>query len=284
VDSLALETESFDCAQNGLWGTRLTRKSAGESMIKLTIQGGMKESGWRTFYRVGGASVLLTILVVLAEIAIGFLPGVALATQRTVTVVDWFSLFQDNWFLGLRNLGLLNLIGAALLTPAFLAIYFALRRDAEPWAAMGAILFFVGMAVYLSTNRAFAMLSLSGQYARAITDAQRALLAGAGQAMLAESANRVGIFVIDSAGLVLSAAMLKSTVFGKGVAYTGMLGNALMIFVEIILAFAQAWIKAGLVIAIGGGISIITWYLLIGRRLFQLAASPMDANGPSGKT
>jgi hypothetical protein len=102
--------------------------------------------------------------------------------------------------------------------------------------------------------------------------------------MLAESANRVGIFVIDSAGLVLSAAMLKSTVFGKGVAYAGMVGNALMIFVEIILAFAQAWIKVGLVIAIGGGISIMTWYLLIGRRLFQLAAGPMDANGPSGKT
>jgi hypothetical protein len=147
-------------------------------MIERTIQGGMKESGWRTFYRVGGASVLLTILVVLAEIAIGFLPGVALATQRTVAVADWFTLFQSNWFLGLRNLGLLNLIGAALLTPAFLAIYFALRREVEPWAAAGVILFFVGMAVYLSTNRAFAMLSLSGQYARAITDAQRTLLAG----------------------------------------------------------------------------------------------------------
>ncbi|HKN22716.1 MAG TPA: hypothetical protein VJX73_14930, partial [Terracidiphilus sp.] len=205
----------------------------------------------------GGASVSLAILVVLAEIAIGFLPGVAPATQRTVTVVDWFSLFQNSWFLGLRNLGLLNLIGAALLTPAFLAIYFALRRDAEPWAATGAILFVVGMAVYLSTNRAFAMLSLSSQYARAITDAQRALLAGAGQAMLAESANRLGLFMIDAAGLVLSAAMLKGTVFGKGVAYAGIVGNALMIFVEIVLAFAQAWIKVGLVIAIGGGICIM---------------------------
>jgi hypothetical protein len=253
-------------------------------MIGRTIQRGLEDSGWRTFYRVGGASVLLTILVVLAEIAIGFLPGVALATQRTVTVVDWFTLFQNNWFLGLRNLGLLNLIGAALLTPTFLAIYFALRREVEPSATAGVILFFVGIAVYLSTNRAFAMLSLSGQYARSITDAQRALLSAAGQAMLAESANRVGIFVIDSAGLVLSAAMLKCTVFGKGVAYAGIVGNALMIFVEIILAFGQAWGTVGLVIAIGGGTSIMIWYLLIGKRLLQLAADPMDANGPSGRT
>jgi hypothetical protein len=42
------------------------------------------------------------------------------------------------------------------------------------------------MAVYIASNRAFAMLSLSGQYASATTDAQSSLLNAAGQAMLAE--------------------------------------------------------------------------------------------------
>jgi hypothetical protein len=126
------------------------------------------------------------VVVALAEIVIGFLPGVARLTQRTVTVIDWFTLLQSHWFLGLRNLGLLNIIGAALLAPTFFAIYSALRRDNEAYGAFGTILFFVGVAVYLASNRAFSMLSLSGQYASATTDAQRSLLIAAGQAMLAE--------------------------------------------------------------------------------------------------
>src|ERR1017187_8454703 len=79
----------------------------------------------------------------------------ARATQETVTVLDWFTLFQTHWFLGLRNLGFLNLIGAALLAPTVLAIYSALRRDHEAYAAFGTILFFVGLAVYIAGSRAF---------------------------------------------------------------------------------------------------------------------------------
>jgi len=225
---------------------------------------------WKAFYKVGGAAVLLTVLVVLAEIAIGFLPGVALASQRTVTVADWFALFQNNWFLGLRNLGLLNLIGAAFLTPTFLAMYFALRREHEPWAALGAILYFMGMAVYLASNRAFAMLSLSGQYASATTDAQRTLLTAAGQTMLVEGLSRAGIFLIDSAGVVLSAVMLRGKVFGRAAAYSGIAGNCLMIIFEILLAFAPGWFIARMYIAMCAGVFIMAWYLLVGWRLIQL--------------
>jgi hypothetical protein len=81
-------------------------------------------------------------------------------------------LFQNHWFVGLRNLGLLNLIGAVLLAPTILAIYAPLRRDNEAYAAFGTILFFVGTAVHLASSRAFPVLPLSGQYVRATTDAQ----------------------------------------------------------------------------------------------------------------
>jgi hypothetical protein len=234
---------------------------------------GAEVSGGRSFYQVGGATVLMAVLVVVAEIAIGFLPGVAQATQRTVTVTDWFALFQSNWFLGLRNLGLLNLIGAALLTPTFLAMYFALRRENEPWAALGAALFFMGMTVYLANNRGFAMLSLSGQYAGAATDAQRAALAAAGQAMLVEGMNRLGIFFLDAAGLVLSAVMLRGKVFGKVTAVAGIVGNGLMIVFEVLSAFIPAQFSVWLFIAMGGGVCIMAWYVLAGKRLLRLGAA-----------
>jgi hypothetical protein len=209
-------------------------------------------------------------VVVLAEIAITFLPGVASASQKTVTIIDWFTLFQNNWLLGLRNLGLLNLIGAALLAPTFLAIYSVLRRDNEAYGALGTILFFLGMAVYLAGSRAFPMLSLSGQYASATTDAQRSLLIAAGQTMLAEGQSRAGIPLIEFASLVISVIMLRGKVFGKATAYTGILGNVLLMVVEAVLTFMRTLPNLWMVIASGGGLLVMTWYLLVGRRLLQL--------------
>jgi hypothetical protein len=209
----------------------------------------------------------------LAEVLIGFLPGVAGLTQRTVTVIDWFTVFQNHWFIGLRNLGLVNIIGAALLAPTVLAIFSALRRDNEAFAAFGAILFFVGMAVYIAGNRGFAMLSLSSQYASAATDAQKALLAAAGQAMLAEGQTRAGIPLIEFACLVISLVMLRGKVFRKTTAYAGILGNVLLMVFEIVLAFVPRLVNVGLVIAGVGGLAIMTWYFLVGRRLLQLGRS-----------
>jgi hypothetical protein len=228
------------------------------------------ESGWRGFYKVGAITAFTAVLMPLAEIAIDYLPGVADASRRTVTVVDWFTLFQNHWFIGLRNLGFLNLIGAALLAPMILAIYSVLRRDNDAYPAFGAILYFMGMAVYLASSRAFPMLSLSGQYANATTDAQRALFLAAGQAMLAEGQGRAGLPLIEFACLVISAVMLSSKVFSKSTAYAGILGNMLLLVVEIILAFERRLPGVGMVIAACGGLSLMTWYLLVGRRLLQL--------------
>lgn len=87
----------------------------------------------------------------------------------------WFTLFQTHWFLGLRNLGLLNFIAAVLLAPTVLAIYCAIRRDHMAYGAFGTILSFVGLAVYFSSSWALPKLSLSGPYASATTEQQRTL-------------------------------------------------------------------------------------------------------------
>ena len=241
-----------------------------QSELKQVVDAEMSASGWKGLYKVGGITALIVAVGPLAEVLISFLPGVARLTQRTVTVIDWFTLFQNHWFLGLRNLGLLNIIAAALLAPTISAIYSALRRDNEAFGAFGTILFFVGVAVYIASNRAFSMLSLSGQYASATTDAQRSLFIAAGQAMLAEGQTRAGIPLIEFASLVISVVMLRGKVFSKATAYAGILGNVLLIVFEILLAFVPTLLDVRLVIAGGGGLAIMIWYLLVGRRLLQL--------------
>jgi hypothetical protein len=116
------------------------------------------------------------------------------------------------------------------------------------------------------------MLSLSGQYASATTDAQRSLLIAAGQAMLAEGQTRAGIPLIEFVSLVISVVMLRGKAFSKATAYAGILGNALLMVFEAILAFFPAFLNVGLIIAGGGGLAIMIWYVLVGRRLLQLVS------------
>ncbi|MGO9085956.1 MAG: hypothetical protein ACLQBK_12070 [Candidatus Sulfotelmatobacter sp.] len=233
------------------------------------MDAGTEDSGWKNLCKLGGATVLIVSLIPLAEVGIGYLPGVQRATQATVTVTDWFNLFQTHWFLGLRNLGFLNLIAVVLLAPSILAIYSAIRRDHEAYGTLGAILFFVGLAVYLAGSRAFPMLSLSNQYAAATSDAQRSLLIAAGQAMLAEGQSRAGIPLVEFACWLISAVMLRGKVFSKATAYAGILGNALLMVVEVILT-KPGLTHAGMAVAVAAGFSMMTWYFLVGRRLLQL--------------
>ncbi len=232
--------------------------------------------GWKSLCKVGGITVLIVFLIPLAEVVISYLPGVQRATQGTVTVVDWFTLFQTHWFLGLRNLGFLNLIAVVLLAPTVLAIYSAIRRDHEAYGALSTILFFVGLAVYVASSMAFPMLSLSGQYASATTDAQRSLLIAAGQAMLAEGQSRAGIPLVEFACLAISTVMLRGKVFSKTTAYAGILGNVLLMVVETILTLFRTLPLWGMVLAVVAGLAMMSWYFLVGKRLLQLGYGKPD--------
>jgi len=231
------------------------------------VDAGVLDSSHKRLCRIGGIAALLWVAIAPAEIIIGLLPGVEDTLSRTATVEDWFRLFQDRWFLGLRSFGVLNMAGAALMMPTILAVYFVLRRKNEAYAALGAIIFFVGTAVYFADNRAFPMLALSREYAKAATDVQRSLLAAAGQTMLAEGESRSGILIIEFSFLVISAVMLRSGIFGKAAALAGMLGSVLMMILEI--AFMPPH-GAGMVIAASGGLAMMAWSFLIGWQLLQI--------------
>jgi hypothetical protein len=233
------------------------------------------DRSWKVLLKLGGITALLWIALPPAEIIISLLPGVEDLSTRTVTAVDWFALLQHHWFLGLRNLGLLNIAGAALYIPTILALYSVLRRDSEAYAALGAVVYFVGIAVYLAGSRAFPILYLSQQYASATTDAQRFLLAAAGQTMLAEGESRAGILIIEFSFLILSAVMLNSSVFSKVTAGAGIAGSLLMMILEIAFIPPQG---VGMIVAAGAALGMMTWSFLIGGKLLQLGRLLSDPN------
>jgi len=246
--------------------TQLQAIKTGETNTETTIP------AWRTLYRVGGMAALGTVLVGLVEIGITFLPG---GNTPYKTVFDWFTLFQNNWFMGLRNLGLLNILFYALDIPIFFALYGAHRKASQTLAALAVIVSFVGVAVFYATNRAFAMLDISNQYALATTEAQRSILAAAGQAMLSVGQSHtpgtfMAFFLSEVARLLISVVMLRDKLFSKANAYVGFVCFTSLLIFEVCTSFVPALQGVPMIFAMLGGILSLVWEILVALKLFHL--------------
>jgi len=231
------------------------------------------QSQWSRIYQIGGVAALGAVLVGVLEIVITFLPGGNVSHE---TVLDWFKLFQENWFMGLRNLGLLNIILDLLAILIFFALYAAHRQSQyQPDAALAVLIALLGIGVFYATNRAFPMLALSSQYAAATTDSQRAVIEAAGRALLSVGQSHtpgtfLGFFLIEGAGVMISTVMLRSRVFSKVSAYAGMLGFGMLLVFEFFSSFVSGLSLVTIALAMFGGLLSMAWYILIARRLFQL--------------
>jgi len=239
------------------------------------MQAGNGEGNWGSIYKLGGAAALGAVLVGLAEIGITFLPGGGMSAGAE-TVLDWFALFQKNWFLGLRNLGLLNIFITALGIPVYLALYGAHRKGGQSaYAALATIVYFIGVGVFMATNRAFPMLALSEQYAGATNEAQRAMIAAAAQAMLSVGQSHtpgtfLGFLFSEISGIIISIVMLRNRVFSKAAAYAGIGGFGFLLAFEIGASFAPGLGIVSMLLAMTGGLLSMAWYVLIAMRLFRL--------------
>lgn len=193
------------------------------------------------------------------------------------TIIDWFTLLQNNKLLGLTLLNLFDLVNYALVGLIFLALLAAHRRVSQSWMVIAAALGFVGITVYFASNQAFTMLALSKQYVATTTDAQRAMFLAAGQAVLAihQNASYAGsgiylsFLMVSVAGLIISAVMLQSSIFSKGTAYVGILANGFGLGYYIVFAFAPALVFIPISIS---AIFLLIWYLQVGGRLWALGS------------
>jgi hypothetical protein len=229
-------------------------------------------SGWRSLYKIGGVAALIVVLASLLDVLSTLVPGGYTAPG---TVIEWFTLFQDNWLMGLRDLGLLDVIVATLNVPLFYALYAAHRRTNRAYATFAAILSWIGSAIFLSNNVAFPMLVLHREYAAATTEAQRSLAMAAGQALLALGKHSspgtfMGYLFINSAGIMMGMVMLRSKIFSMLTAWASILGFSLLLTFNLCAAFIPTIYNIALIFAGVGGLLFMTTYILIALRLFRL--------------
>ena len=237
---------------------------------------------WRWLYKIGGTAALLAVFVFRrnlgAELALLGMFGIieGLSTTPLINATEWFNLLQDNRLVGLTMLNVFDLVEYALVGLIFLALYVPLREINRSAMLIGTTSGLIGITIYFASNQAFAMLALSGRYAAATTDAQRSSYLAAGEALLAinnpdsiyqGTGIYVSLFLVLFAGLIISIVMLRSQIFSKATAITGILANGIGLSYFITLSFAPAiyWIPH----PISAPFRVI-WYFLIALRLFKL--------------
>ena len=85
---------------------------------------------WKSLYRVGGTAALIVVVLILIQ------SFIFIAYPPPSTVIDYFTLFQNNRILGLLGLDLLLTVINVLLIPIYPALYAALRRANESFMAI----------------------------------------------------------------------------------------------------------------------------------------------------
>jgi len=219
------------------------------------------DSAWKPLFKVGGVAALLMALIIPIE------SFIFIAYPPPSTVLEFFTLFQRNWFVGLLDRDFLLIINNVLLILIYLALYAALKQANKSLMTIGLVFSLIGIAAYFPSNTAFEMLSLSRQYAAATAEAQRTILLAAGQSMLAiYSGTAFDVYYVLNAIalLIFSVVMLQSNVFSKANAYLGIAAGVLMIIPS----------TAGTIGIYFSLLSLVPWFIwliLFARRLFQLS-------------
>jgi hypothetical protein len=228
---------------------------------------------WKLLYKIGAIAALVAALLFRRNIGaeVSLFTGVEAIPQSTA---EWYTLLQSSPFIGLAFLAVFDLFDYVLVGVLFLALGVAFWRMHKSLTVLALAGGLVGIAVNLASNISLSMLSLSQQYAVAVSEAQKATLLTAGQALLATNdplatfpgtGAYMSVLLIALAGLLFSLVMLRSN---RVTAIVGLLASGCDLAYCLTVAFAPSlravWLASG-------GLFWMIWHLLTARILFKCA-------------
>ncbi|HEX6207808.1 MAG TPA: hypothetical protein VF058_05545, partial [Actinomycetota bacterium] len=238
-------------------------KEVGMDVMLAETPTPLREGTWSPLLRAAGWAALATAALIPIQIA------VFVAFPYPETTQGWFGLLQGNPLAGLVDLDLLLVVDNVLLVVIALALYVALR-PARPGVMLAATgLWLTALVLLIASNPAIEMLSLSGRFAEATTETQRAATLGAGEAVLATwegTAFQVSYVVGQLAGIAIGLVMLRAGSFGRAIPILMIAGNT--------IGFGYYLPVVGLAISAFSGVVLWAWYVLLGLRLLRMARSP----------
>ena len=189
---------------------------------------------------------------------------------------NWFALLQSDPVVGLVLLNFFDVINYLLVGVLFLALYAVLRKTERTLPLVALALAWTGILIFVVSNQALPLLSLSRHYAAASTYTQRAQLIAAGEARL-EIDNPgqtipgvgylLGLFLVTAAALLFALAMLRSPQFGKAAGWVGLLAAGLQLLYFPLLLLAPNWVTLPFVLSAPFR---VVWYVLAALCLLRI--------------
>lgn len=221
----------------------------------------------RGLCRVGGIAAFLLVAYSLATMVQFLVLG-----GPPTTTAEAFRLLQSNRFVGLLRLDLPTVLAMPLYYLLFFGLLVALWQAGRALAALSTLLVFVGVTLMVAAPTALSMLPLSEKHSAATTEAMRAQLLAAGEAVLATdiwhgTGAMLGGILVQLGAVLISVAMLRSAVFGKFTAWLGILMHAVDLAHIVFALFLPA---AGVVLMAIAGPFYPVWFFLVGRTLVRV--------------
>lgn len=238
---------------------------------------------WKLLYKIGAIAAFIAVLIFRRNLSAEFTAFNGFGIFEVPKIIpvsaeQWLALLVENPLVGLVLLNLGDVINYLLVSLLFVALYIALCKTNHRVAVLALTLALCGSLIFISTNQAMSMFSLSRQYATADT-VQRALLLEKGEALLAVDnpgttnpgmGYLVGLLLVTLAGLMFSLVMLRSQIFNKITAWMGLLSNGFQIFYFFLLVIAPAWVALPFILSAPFR---VTWYVMAAIRLLKMAKS-----------
>ncbi len=228
-----------------------------------------KEQQWKIFYKIGGISVFLALLTMLTEIFLTALPDGA---PELRSIADLYEMYNRNWFMAMRYMGLINIVGICFLIPFFFAL-FGLHQEKMPvFSGFALLLIILSYAIFFADNASFAFLELAKKYSIA-DETEKIALISAGEALFAKGASHTpgtfpGFIIGQIATICFSVIILKSGLLKKIVGIIGIIAYSFLAIFEITSSFISS-IDTAMIFAMIGGILSLIWFALVGTALLN---------------
>jgi hypothetical protein len=229
------------------------------------------EQQWKPAYKIAAISAFLALFTMLTEIFLTALPEGARVMHG---ISELFDMYNRNWFMAMRYMGLINIVATSLMLPVFFALYGLHREKMQVFAAFSLIVSMLGYAIFMADNVSFPFLALAEKYALAVNETERNQLIAAGEALFAKGASHTpgtfpGFFIAQIASIFFSIIILKGGVFKKAVGITGLTAFSFLLIFEVISSFVTSLYNEAMIFAMIGGPLALVWYAMIGMGLLK---------------
>lgn len=199
-------------------------------------------------FRIAFISTILMLIIIPLQII------VYSVTKIPDNTLAWFELFRSSTILGMFHSDFFILVNNILISIIYLAFYHTLKDTDKGLIQIGILLGLIGIAAYISSNKTFELMSLSGRYFLETDIDMKQMILSAGMASLAgwQGTAFDTYYVLNGIALfIVSGLMFKSGIYNRVTACFGLCAAVFMIIPS----------TAGTLGLIFSLLSLIPWYV-----------------------